>query len=148
MKKFFIFALVACALAFTSCEPKIDSPLVGSWNTRGYILEEGVVRECLCAFSFFDNGTFNYGDYIIEDGYAVHDGYVTEGAWSVDGDKLTLRKQKAGKSHDGNRTYDPNYKASEELIKWHIDGHYLYLVRYYGTSDQREESYYDGKGQD
>ena len=35
MKKFLSLALVACALAFTSCEPKIDSPIVGSWNARG-----------------------------------------------------------------------------------------------------------------
>ena len=146
MKKFFSFAiaLVACALAFTSCEPKVNSPIVGSWNARGYLILDGTTYNCLRTFSFFDNGTFEYGEYILEDDYAVHDGFVTTGKFKLDGDKVTLSKQKYAKSHNGNRTYYNDYVPSEELAKWRIEDHYLYLNRYLGTEDEHEERYYDG----
>lgn len=146
MKKFFSFAiaLVACALAFTSCEPKVNSPIVKSWNARATLYIDGTAYDGLLNFAFFEDGTFEYGEFIIEDGGQVHDGYVIEGKFKLDGDKVTLSKQKAGKSHNGNRTYDQSYQPSEELAKWRIEEHYLYLTRYFGTEDEREERYYDG----
>ena len=156
MKKFFSFAiaLVACALAFTSCEKKIDSPLVGTWtaglsrltiinpidNTR----EE---RECSVSFTFYDTGKFQHDISILEEsdasGYsAIHDSYSTEGTWSVDGNKLTLHKEKYGLRHDGQMTYAKDYTPSDELIKWEIKDNNLYLTYYAGTDDEMTMEYY------
>ena len=151
MKKFLSLALVACALAFTSCEPKIDSPIVGSWNARGTLAivnpSTGTTQyyDVLRMFYFSDNGTFQYNDYLYNDaGIATSDGYILQGSWSVDGDKLTLNTKKSGTVSSNNITYDSDFKPVSELIKWHIDGHYLHLTRNYGTDKEREEAFYDG----
>ena len=159
MKKFFSFAiaLVTCALVFTSCEQKIDSPLVGGWTAgRGTLevvnpIDNTVeVRECSVSINFFDNGRFQHDISLLEEadasGYsAIRDSYSLEGSWTVDGDKLTLRKEKYGLRHDGQMTYSKDYKPSEELVKWVIDGHHLKLTRNLGTDKEYEEVYSDGK---
>ena len=152
MKKFFTFAiaLVASALALSSCQPTIDSPLVGSWNARGllYVEDEGEDYETLRMFHFFDNGDFQYNEYLYtSDGIASNDGYILTGSWSVDGDILTLHKKKYGTCHAGQNTFDSSFKPSDETNKWFIDGHYLHLIRLYGTEDAFEETFYDGSGQ-
>ena len=153
MKKIliFAFALLACAMAFTSCGIKIDSPLVGSWNARGKLVvvnpTDGSNKsyDILRHLYFFDNGTFQYNEYFYDNnGYATSDGYITVGTWSVDGDKLTLHKQKTGTCHANMPTYDNSFTPVDELIKWRIDGHYLYLIRNYGTENEYEDSFYDG----
>ena len=50
MKKFLFFAiaLVAGALAFTSCDKKVDSPLVGTWE---YITDPAAPKRCTTVLS-------------------------------------------------------------------------------------------------
>lgn len=148
MKKFFSFviALVACAMTFTSCEKKIDSPLVGSWLHRGYYIDlEEHEYNALISFHFFDNGDFQYNISLLPDeGTVVHDAYEYFGSWDVDGDKLTLHYKKYGKSHDGQVTYDSTFKPYDEEAKWRIENHYLYLTRYIGTEEEVVEEFYDG----
>ena len=143
MKKLFSFAiaLVACALAFTSCETKIDSPIVGGWNTRGILVEvnaDGTSQEAEVSHSlnFFDNGQYQYNIYY----YGTFNGYVKRGTWSVKGDKLTIRTEKSGKINNNEFVYN-DFTVKEEVVTWRIDGHYLILT----YSDGHEESFYDGK---
>ena len=145
MKKFlsFAIAIIACALTFTSCDPNIDSPIVGNWNTRGYLVEtdptDGISREyeVSLSLSFFDNGQYQYNIYY----YGTFNGYVKRGTWSVKDDKLTIRTQKSGKIRNNEFIYD-NFTTTEEVVTWRIEGHYLHLT----YSDGHEESYYDGSG--
>ena len=149
MKKIFSFAiaLVACALAFTSCEPKIDSPLVGGWNHGGYYIDaEGNEYNALFSFHFFDNGDFQHNISILTGEVAIHDAFVKQGSWSVKDDEVTLHYKKGGKSHDGQITYDSSFKPYDEVAKWRIEGHYLYLTRFIGTEDEIVEEFYDGSG--
>lgn len=151
MKKIFTFAivLVASALSFTSCEAKIDSPLVGSWNARGllYVEEEFEWYETLRMFHFFDNGDFQYTEYIYDDkGYLTDNGEILTGSWEVNGDILTLHKKKYGTIQAGQTTFYSSFKPSSETNKWFIEGHYLHLIRLYGTDDEFEEEFYDGSG--
>lgn len=150
MKKFFSFviALVACAITFTSCEKKIDSPLVGSWNHGGYYIDDKGEYEALFSLHFFDNGDFQYNVSILptDGGITIHTSYETFGSWDVDGDKVTLHCKKYGVSQDGQITYDSKFKPYDEEAKWRIDGHYLYLTRYIGTEEEIEERFYDGSG--
>ena len=151
MKKFscFAIALVACALAFTSCETKIDSPLVGGWNTRGTLVEidpsdgSQQVYEVLHSLSFFDNGQFQHSIYYYDgQGYTTANGYVTSGTWSVKENKVTIRTEKSGKIRNNEFIYDSSFKPTTDEATWRIEGHYLYLIY---ASDGREETYRDGK---
>ena len=151
MKKHFSFviALVACALAFTSCNPKVDSPLVGGWNTRGTLLEidpttgASVYRDVHHSLHFFDNGQFQHNIYYYDDnGNQTFDGYVSRGTWSVKDDIVKFRTEKSGKIRNNEFIYDSSFKPTTDEATWRIDGHYLYL-KY--ASDGHEESYYDGK---
>ena len=148
MKKFFAFAiaLVTCALTFTSCEKKIESPLVGSWNTRGgaYIVDisTGQTQYFENAerwFHFHDNGQFQYFLYT-----STFNGYTKEGTWSVDGDILTLHWTKYGVVTNNNTVYNSKFIPEDETVKWRIDGHYVYFTRNYGTDKEETVSFYDG----
>ena len=150
MKKSFSFAiaLVATALALVSCEQKIDSPLVGSWNARGtlYVADEDHYYDVLRCFFFIDNGHFQYNDYFYDgDGVATDEGYILEGTWTVDGDKLTLHKTQFGTCKGSERKYNSNFQPSDEVIKWRIDGHDLHLTRKDGNGKEYEEVFNDGK---
>lgn len=154
MKKIFAFALalVACVMTFTSCEKKIESPLVGSWSHKGTLRVvnpvdgTSVTYEALFSFDFIDNGDFQYNISIIPEGdvVAIHDEYITFGTWTVEGDIITLNKKTYGLRHDGQFTVDATFKPSEELVKWRIDGHNLIVKREYGTEKEYEESFSDG----
>lgn len=140
---------VVCASAFTSCNTKIDSPLVGSWNTRSTLIEidpssgSKVYREVLHSLHFIDNGQFQHGIYYYDNNnYATSDGYITQGTWSVKEDKVTVRTEKSGKIRNNEYIFDSSFKSTTDEATWRIDGHYLYL-KY--ASDGHEESYYDGK---
>ena len=154
MKKIFsyVIALMACALTFSGCEKKIDSPLVGNWNIRGTLAvvnADGTTSyyAVLRRFSFIDNGTFQYNDYLFDSqDYATSDGWILTGTWEVDGDMLTLHKQKFGTVKNNEPTFEASFKAKDELIKWRIADHYLHLTRNYGAADQYEEEFYDGSG--
>jgi len=151
MKKYFSFAiaLLACAFTFTSCEPKIDSPLVGGWSYRGTLTEIDVTtgyqveREVLYSLHFFDNGDFQHSIFYYDDyGYATADGYVKQGSWSVKEDKVTINTKKSGVIRNKEFIYDSSFKPTTDEATWRIDGHYL-ILKY--ASDGHEESYYDGK---
>ena len=145
MKKFFslVIALVACALTFTSCQPKIDSPIVGGWNTRGVLVVvdpasgASVEREVSHSLNFFDNGQYQYNIYY----YGTFDGYVKRGTWSVKDNNLTIRTEKAGKIRNNEFVYD-DFTRKEEVVTWRIENHYLYLT----YDDGHVESFYDGSG--
>ena len=151
MKKFFSFAiaLVACAMTFISCETKIDSPLVESWNRRGTLVEvdaetgTSVEYSALFDLYFFDNGQWQYNihKYDAHGDLDINNGYIKRGTWSVKGDKITLRTQQSGKIVDRQPVYDTSFKPTTEEITWRIDGHNLHLT----FSDGHEEVYYDGK---
>ena len=147
MKKFFSFAiaLVACALAFTSCELKIDSPLVGSWNNSGKLTlidaSTGTSQSYDAHYwlSFFDNGQFQNNVYIT----GTFDGVYRKGTWSVKGDQVTIRKQVGGRIQNNNFYNDSSFEPTEEVATWSIKDHYLTLT----YSDGHIEQYYDGSGQ-
>ena len=143
MKKFFFFAiaLVACVLAFTSCDPtpKIDSPLVGSWSVGTYVVDETTHQERSARnwLHFIDNGQFQQNLYY--DG--TFDGFYAKGSWSVKGDKVTISKSTSGKINNNNFVEDSSYKPNTVEYTWHIDGHYLYLQ----TADGTVYEFRDGK---
>ena len=149
MKKFFSFAvaLVACAMVFTSCEVKIDSPLVGSWNHRSTLNLDGVEYDALTSIYFIDNGQVSYNTSKLEE--VIHDNYITEGTWSVDGNKVTFYWQKQGVRHDGVASYDSSFKATTEVCPWEIkevNGRkHLYLTRYQGTEKEFVEEFTSGE---
>lgn len=152
MKKYFFFAiaLVACALAFTSCDTKIESPLVGGWNHRGILTEidlttgSEVEREVLYSLHFFDNGEFQHSIYYYDsEGYTTSDGYVKRGKWSVKDNKVTIRTEQSGKIRNKEFIFDSSFKPSTDEATWRIEDHYLYLIY---ASDGHEEIYSDGKG--
>ena len=151
MKKFFSFAiaLVVCAMTFISCETKIDSPLVESWNRRGVLVEvdaetgTSVEYNALFDLYFFDNGQWQYNIHKY-DAYGdldINNGYIKRGTWSVKENKLTLRTAQSGKIVNKQPVYDGSFKPTTEEITWRIDGHYLHLT----FADGHEEEYYDGK---
>ena len=151
MKKFFsfAFALAACAMTFISCETKIDSPLVESWNRRGVLVEvdaesgTSVEYNALFDLYFFDNGQWQ-SDIHKYDAYGdldINNGYTKRGTWSVKENKLTLRTAQSGKIVNKQPVYDGSFKPTTEEITWRIDGHYLHLT----FADGHEEEYYDGK---
>ncbi len=141
----FAIALVACTLTFTSCEKKIDSPLVGSWLHRTNLYIDNVRYDAITTLTFLDNGTFIYETAKLPDeGTAIREAMVREGSWSVDGDKVTLHWEKQGMRMDGQITYNPDFKKEDELTKWEIKDHNLYLTRYYGTAQEVVEEFSDG----
>ena len=160
MKKFFsfVFALVASALVLTSCEtePKVDSPLVGTWSTgRGTFAIHSPIDgsligtyECTTSYTFYDTGKYQYCINIIEPEpdeqgiNRVRDIYTTEGTWTTEGNQLTLHKQKYGLRHDGEMTYEPKYQPSDEVIKWEIKDKNLLLTYYAGTEKEMTMEYY------
>lgn len=152
MKTIKLFAALCCvsAMLFTSCENKIDSPLVGGWNLRGILTEIDVTtgseveRQVLYSLHFFDNGQFQHSIYYYDDqGYPTSDGYVKRGTWSVKEDKVTFRTEQSGKIVNKEFVYDISFKPTTDEATWRIENHYLYL-KY--ASDGHEESYFDGKG--
>ena len=149
-----IFAALCCALvsalAFTSCETKIDSPLVGGWNLRGTLTEidvttgSAVEYDVLYSLHFFDNGQFQHNIYYYDDqGYTTPNGYVKQGTWSVKDNIVTFRTQKSGKIRNNEFIYDSSFQPTTDEATWRIENHYLYLIY---ASDGHEESYSDGKG--
>lgn len=148
MKKFFSFAiaLVASALAFTSCEneAKIDSPLVGGWNTRGELTlidestGESKTYDADHSFTFFDNGQWQYNIYI----HDTFNGVYKRGTWSVKENKLTLRTQISGTISNNNFTPKSGFQPTEEVVTWYIEDHYLFLT--YSNGDILR--LYDGSG--
>ena len=127
MKKYFFFAiaLVVCALAFTSCNPKIDSPLVGWWSVGTYVVDETTQQERAARneLNFFDNGQFQQNIYY----NGTFDGLYARGTWSVNGNKVTISKTTSGTIKNNNFVADPSFKPYTEEYTWHIEGHYLYL---------------------
>ena len=138
MKKilFFAIALVASVLAFTSCQPTIDHPLVGGWRHSGIFVVEAQEYYVDVSLNFFDNGQYQRNIYI----EGTFDGWSDRGEWSVKEDKLTIYTQKAGTIKDNNFSYSS--QNIEEVVTWRIEDHYLYLT----YSDGTVEKFYDGSG--
>ena len=136
MKKFFIFAiaLVASVLTFTSCNPnKVDSPLVGTWK---YVTEpaEDSGWYGVYTFTFKANGTFS----LIDEAHApgsedMYDGFIWTGPYEINGDIVTIHKEKMGELRDGKTVYYEDYEPSDEQMKFAISGDKLTLIRDYGT---------------
>lgn len=140
MKKilFFAIALVAGALAFTSCDSKkdnIDSPLVGTWRYQTPPAPDsgwyGVY-----IFTFKANGTFS----LIDEAHApgseeMHDGFIWEGPYEIKDDIITIHKDKMGELHGDKIEYYTDYEPSDEKIKFALNGNKLTLTRDYGTED-------------
>ena len=141
MKKYFSFAiaLVASALAFTSCNQKIDSPLVGWWSVATTVYDETTQQERAASneLNFFDNGQFQQNLYY----KGAFDGFYAMGTWSVNGNKVTISKTTSGKINNNNFVADSSFKPYTEEYTWRIDGHYLYLQ----TADGTVYEFRDGK---
>lgn len=125
-------------MAFTSCQTKIDSPLVGWWSAPTIIVDEtSQEREGRNDLNFIDNGQFQQNMYY--DG--TFDGFYAKGTWSVKGDKVTINKTVYGKISNNNFIPDNSFKPYSEEYTWRIDGHYLYLK----DSEGNEYTFRDGK---
>ena len=133
MKKYFYFAiaLVACALAFASCNPKIDSPLVGWWSAGTYVVDETTHQERAARndLNFIDNGQFQQNLYY----NGTFDGLYAIGTWSVKGNKVTISKSTSGTISNNDFIPDSSFKPYTEDYTWRIEGHYLYLQTADGT---------------
>lgn len=143
MKKFlfFVMALVAGAMTFTSCEKdKIDSPLVGTWEQveTHYAPEKklSTIKEAIITFD-------GKGNYILEEGkYFQYDGEEKEthlrgierGSYSIEGDLVTVHHEESksiynpetGKMEEQPEEYLRHY---DEQIRFSIDGNKLTLNR-------------------
>ena len=139
MKKIFSMALVACALAFTSCETKIESPLVGWWSVGTSVFDETTQQERAARneLNFFDNGQFQQNLYY----KGTFDGFYAMGTWSVKGNKVTISKSTSGAIKDNNFIKDSSFKPYTEEYTWRIEGHFLYLQ----TADGTVYEFRDGK---
>ena len=146
MKKIFSFAvaLIACALAFTSCDPKIDSPLVGGWLINGTLTivdpstGTSTTYDAEHSINFFDNGQYQYNIYIKN----TFDGIYYRGTWSVKENQVTIRTQKYGPIKDNTFYVDSSFQPKEEVATWEIKDHYLYLTYSVG----RKVHFYVGSG--
>ena len=144
MKKIIVLAAVAALALFTSCEQKIDSPLVGGWNTSGQLTlfdattGETKTYDARHDLTFFDNGKFQFNSYIT----GTFDGAWKYGTWSVKGDQLTMRTGSAGLIQNNTFYSYTDFQATEETVTWEIKGHYLYLTH----ANEEVEEYYDGSG--
>jgi hypothetical protein len=141
MKKYFYFAiaLVVCALACTSCNQKIDSPLVGWWSASTYVVDETTHQERAARndLNFIDNGQFQQNLYY----QGTFDGLYAMGTWAVNGNKVTISKTSSGTINNNNFVNDYTFKPYTEEYTWRIEGHYLYLK----TADGEEYQFRDGK---
>ena len=147
MKKilFFAMALVACALAFTSCDKnKVDSPVVGTWRYQTPPAPDsgwfGVY-----IFTFNGDGTFALYDYAYGPGADLskpYDGFVWRGPYEINGDIITIHKEKYGMAKaDGTEEYDDEWQSEDEKLKFSINGNIMHITRDYGTDYPWEADY-------
>ena len=135
---FFAFALVACVLAFTSCNKKdkdIDSPIVGTWS---------IIEPDMDYFITFDGkGNYTYiNDYYMYGRDAVpHEHVVIKGSFTVDGDIITVHNDSETISMDGGPAEEIEWEPYDEQMKYSINGNTLHLVREYGTEYSWEEDW-------
>ena len=124
MRKFFIFAfaLVASALALTSCENNTDNPLVGTWdyNTENDIL----------SVIFKANNSCEFRDYVYGD--KSKDCNYFEGTYTINGDIITAHITGHGWYYDGVKEPVVGWEPEDEKMKYSINGNTLTLTRYYG----------------
>ena len=136
-------ALVAGVVAFTSCKPnKIDSPIVGTWE---YITDPAPDSGWwgVYTFTFKADGTFS----LIDEAHApgteeMHDGFIWEGPYEINGDIITIHKEKMGELLDGKTSYYDDYQPEDEKIKFSLSDNKLTLTRDYGTEYDWTAVYY------
>lgn len=139
---FFAFALVASVLAFTSCEGnKIDSPIVGTWK---YVTDPAPDSGWwgVYTFTFGGNGMFS----LIDEAHApgseeMYDGFIWTGPYEINGDIITIHKNKMGEYSGGKTKYYDDYEPSDERLKYSLSGNKLTLTRDYGTDYPWTEVY-------
>ena len=143
MKKvlFFAFALVASVLAFTSCKGnKIDSPIVGTWKyATDPTPDSGWWTEY--TFTFGGDGMFSLLDVAHPGTEEVYDGFIYTGSYEINGDIITLHKNKMGEYSNGQTKYYQDYEPNDERMKFSLTGNKLTLTREYGTDYAWEEVY-------
>ena len=144
MKKFFIFAiaLVASALAFTSCEGnKIDSPIVGTWAQIQEDMEDFITFDGKGNYTFIENYYF----YDQETGKKIeipHEHIVIKGSFKIDGDIITVHNDTETISMDGGPAESIEWEPYDEQMKFSISGNTLHLIRDYGTEYAFEQEFY------
>ncbi len=138
---FFAFALVAGALAFTSCDNSNDpnNPLVGTWS----VWQSG---DFYNEISFDGNSTYTtIQDYYFYDGEAgeliptPHEHVVIKGSYTIDGDIVTIHQTSQTISMDGGAAENIEWEPEDEQIKFKVEGNTLTLTRNYGTEYQSEQ---------
>lgn len=129
---FFAIALVAGALAFTSCEDgnKVNNPLVGTWRHQTEPAEDSGWFS-VCLYTFNNDGTFASYDYAYGPGADLskpHDGFVRKGTYEIKDDIITLHCEKYGQVHEGTEEFYEDGQPMDETVKFRLDGSTLYLT--------------------
>lgn len=147
MKKLFIFAiaLVAGALAFTSCEKEPSNPLVGTWTYQTPVRDG---QQNTYTFIFDEKNNFSFEDLYYQYG-SFWDGRQQTGTYDIDEAKsiVTLHYTHT-KVWGRGPTHESPYE-DEEQIKYEIKGDTLNVIRGYGSEYPWNEQYIrNGKKQD
>jgi len=132
MKKylFLAIALVAGALAFTSCEKKGADALVGTWSRDTEKDGSGWYETQILTFG--DKGEFYFqGIQHDPERPDVNSAMLFEGTYEINKDIATVHYLKHGWSYDGQTEWVP-FDPHDEQIKFSIDGKQLTIIRYYG----------------
>ena len=128
MKKilFFAIALVASALAFTSCNGNNpNDPLVGTWK---YIEENGDIRSEQ-KVKFEGNNNFSYSDYMYMSGQ-VHYGHILKGTYKINGDEVNIHYTGFSWTNDGEHMEEQtDFQPYDEWFKYSINGNTLTIIR-------------------
>ena len=145
MKKilFFAIALVAGALAFTSCEGNDpQNAIIGEWSYDAPAWESGYYDEFVAIFN--EDGTFQLRDYGHEGPGAPRNNSFNyfEGTYSIKGDIVNAHFSGHGWYFGDEKNPVSSFEPWDEKIKYSIDGNKLTLIRYYGEDYQAEPEVY------
>ena len=131
MKKilFFAIALIAGALAFTSCE-KDNNALVGTWEFHRTDVPH------FLQVNFTADYKLDFREYMEDDIYNT-----MEGTYEIKDDVFTAHYTRHGWNYGEGVEYIPDWESYDEQVKFAIKENQLTLIRYYGTDDAYTEVY-------
>ena len=147
---FFAFVLAAGMTALTSCkkdkngadDPSTSSnPLCGTWRYKSDPAPDSGWY-CVYTFEFKADGTFSFLDQAFAPGAKdQYDGFITKGSYKIEGDIISLHKEKKGEIHIDGEKYYPEYQPEDEMMKYSLANNKLHLTREYGTDYAWKETY-------
>lgn len=144
MKKvlFFAMALVAGALAFTSCEGNNpNNPIVGTWMYENKPMNGSTDFSRMYAI-FNEDFTFELQERWVYSGQEdKHYNYMA-GTYEFKANNVVLAHFKShGWYHEGEKDVVPGFEGWDEQIQYSISGNTLTLIRGYGSSNPVTETY-------